>query len=85
MKTALVIGSMLLAVTICLLMIDNPRKECDEFRKATGYWIKYDAGTCFVLIDNQYLVDKDNLTATDRPAFDPEIVGIDVVAREDSR
>lgn len=88
MRKVLVIIAVVAAIAAVLFSLELwnravEEKECFSYSETTGYWVKYDAmNGCFVLIDNQYLVHKDALVASDRPAFDPEIVGDEAVIKQ---
>lgn len=88
--TILALGFLVLAVLTTVVTITAVDKmaehSCETYRQETGRWVKYIKWNgCFVLLENQYLVKKDDLLPTDEPELDPEIVGAKAAAQDDIR
>lgn len=74
-KELLIVLAICLAIVVIPMLVIIPVSylECKRYSTVTGYWTKWDITGCYVLLENQYLIDKDKVMSIDRPAFRPEI------------
>lgn len=79
----IVVGLLVLSAGAVVGANQFNRIGCETFNRETGYWVKWiDWNGCYVLLDNQYLVNRADLLPTDHPAIDPALVNPDFTRKD---